>query len=273
MSDNSNMGFLDHLEILRWHIIRAAIAVTVIGLLAFIFKDYVFDNILLAPRHDYFPTYRALCFLGKYFHIDGLCAKPTPLTIINSTISGQFSTHITIAIYTGLLLGFPYLLWELWRFIKPALYPKEQKMGRRGVYVISFLFIIGVLFGFFIVTPISTEFFSSYSVSADVKNMVDLNSYITMVVSATFATGVVFELPVFIYFLSKVGLITSTFLKKYRKHAVVVILVIAAIVTPPDAVSQIIVTIPMVILYEVGIVVAKRIEKKKAKELATISED
>ncbi|MEX1189911.1 MAG: twin-arginine translocase subunit TatC [Bacteroidia bacterium] len=264
--ESAEMSFLDHLEALRWHLIRAAIAIVLFGSLAFIFKDVIFDGILLAPKYDTFPTYRFFCNLSQWlFHDDSICLKDLNFELISIQMSGQFSAHITIAFITGLILSFPYLLWEVWRFIKPALYDKERKAANGMVFWSSLLFALGISFGYFVITPLSVYFFGNYQVSELVKNQISLNSFISTVASTTFGAGIIFELPIVIYFLAKAGLTGPAFLRKTRKVAYVLILILSAIITPPDVTSQIIVSIPVFLLYEISIYLAARVEKQRLK--------
>lgn len=257
------MTFLDHLEALRWHLVRSIFAIVVISIAAFIFKDIIFDTIILAPKTPEFFTNRVLCVFGQAVHVQTLCINSKPFEIININMAGQFSTHIMISLIVGLILAFPYLIFELWRFISPALYPKEKSHARGAVFFISLLFILGVLFGYYVIVPLSVHFLGNYSVSAQVTNQINLNSYISTVSSITLATGVIFELPVLIYFLTKIGLVTPEFLKKYRRHALVIVLALSAIITPPDVFSQILVAFPLMFLYEIGIIISRRILRKE----------
>lgn len=265
MAEDSNqeMTFLDHLEALRWHLIKTILAIVVISLAAFIFKDIIFDNIILAPKTPEFFTNRVLCSLGKLVNVQTLCINSEPFEIININMAGQFSTHIMISLIAGLILAFPFLIFQLWRFISPALYPKEKKHARGAVFFISLLFIMGVLFGYYVIVPLSVHFLGNYSVSPEVTNQINLNSYISTISSITLATGVIFELPVLIYFLTKIGLVTPEFLRKYRRHALIIVLLLSAIITPPDVFSQILVALPLMLLYEIGIVISRSILKNE----------
>jgi len=256
------MGFLDHLEVLRWHILRAFLSIIVFAITAFIFQDFIFNKIILAPKSPTFFTNTELCRFGKFVNVESLCINTTPFQIINIKMSGQFSTSIMVSLVVGFVVAFPYVFWELWSFIKPALYSNEKKHARGAVFVSSALFIIGVLFGYYIIIPLTLQFFSSYNVSTQVINQINLDSYISTFTSVILASGVVFELPIIIYFLSKAGLVTPEFLKKYRKHSLVIILILAAVITPPDVFSQVLVSLPLIVLYEVGIVISKKIVAK-----------
>jgi sec-independent protein translocase protein TatC len=204
-----------------------------------------------------------LCWLSEKLSID-MCIKDFPFIIMSMTMSGQFTMHMWVAFITGLLVGFPYLLWEVWRFVKPALTTKEKQYSTGIVFFSSFLFITGVLFGYFVIAPLSINFLGSYQVSEQVKNQISLDSYISTITFLTFASGIVFELPIVIYFLSKIGIVTPQFMRTYRKHAVVVILIIAAVITPsPDVTSQVLVAIPLYFLYEISIFVSVMVVKKQ----------
>jgi len=263
-SKAKEMTFLEHLEELRWHLVRGFLAIIVIAIVAFIFKDIVFDKIILAPKNPHFISNRLLCLLGNKLDIPQLCINAKPFQIISIKMAGQFTTHITTSIFAGFIIAFPYLFWEIWRFIKPALYEKEASHARGAVLVSSILFLSGVLFGYFIIAPLSVHFLGSYSISNEVVNQINLRSYIGTITSVTLAAGVTFELPILIYFLSKAGIVTPEFLKKYRRHAVIVIMLLAAIITPPDIFSLFLVTLPLLLLYEAGIRISRKIYKTRS---------
>ena len=266
------MSFLEHLEELRWHIIRSFIAIFVLMLLAFFLKNFIFDKIILAPKNPEFITNRLLCNLGHanifghQLSIDALCINRQQLNLISIKMAGQITTHIIVALVAGLIMAFPVVIREFWMFFKPALHENEAKYTRGAVLFSTGLFFTGVLFGYFLLAPLSVHFLSSYQVSADVVNQINIRSYIGTITSICLATGVIFELPIIAFFLTKIGIITPTFMRKYRKHAIVVIFIVAAIITPPDVFSQMLVCIPLLILYEVSIGISGRVIKKKEKE-------
>ena len=267
--DPNEMSFLDHLEELRWHLIRSTLAIVIIGCVAFVMRGFIFDTIIFGPKNLDFPTYRFFCNIATVFGIDSeFCGDSLPFTIQSRLMAGQFSAHIWTSIWAGVILGFPYILWELWRFISPGLYEKERKHSRGFILTASFLFFLGVLFGYYVVAPLSINFLGTYQVSQEVTNEIDLASYIGTVRSAVIACGIMFELPIVIYFLTKVGLVTPEILKKYRKMALVIVLILSAIITPPDVTSQIVVAIPVLLLYQVSIYISKIDTKKEAKKLA-----
>lgn len=264
VTQESEMSFLEHLEELRWHLLRAITAIIIIAIVAFIFHEIVFDKIILAPKNSDFFTNKLLCLLGEKVNIPKLCINTKSFQIISIKMAGQFTMHITTSIFVGIIVGFPYLFWELWRFLRPALRANEAKHSRGAVFTSSFLFLAGILFGYYVIAPLSIHFLGSYNVSDQVVNQINLKSYIGTITSVTLASGVTFELPVLIYFLSKAGLVTPEFLKKYRRHSVVVILILAATITPPDIFSLVLVTFPLLILYEAGIIISKKIVKSKS---------
>jgi sec-independent protein translocase protein TatC len=266
------MSFLDHLEELRWHIVRSALAVLVFMIVAFFNRNFIFNDVILKPRSPEFITNRLFLRFGEWVHTNfnldptPFAINTQPLNIVNIDMAGQFSSHFRISIVAGLILACPYIVWELWRFISPALHTKERKYASGAVFFISTLFLLGVLFGYYLIAPLSIHFLNTYIVSDQVVNTIKLNSYISTITSVTFASGVIFELPIIALFLSKIGMLTPGFMRKYRKHAYVVLLLIAGIITPPDVFSQILVCIPLVILYEISVFISRSIEKKKLKE-------
>ena len=269
---DGEMTFLQHLEELRWHIIRALVAIVAGAIVAFIFKDIIFDHIILAPNNPDFVTNRLLCRLADLVNAPALCINQNPIELISIKMSGQFTTHINISLVAGLILAFPYVFWEFWSFFRPALYEKERKYARGAVTMASLLFITGILFGYFIITPLSINFLGSYRVSDLVTNQINVTSYIGSVTSVALSAGVTFELPIVVFFLSRIGVLTPDFMRKYRRHAIVLVLVVAAVITPPDVFSLILVSIPLLLLYEVSIFIAARVIRKRedadAKEAA-----
>lgn len=255
--------FLEHLEELRWRLLFSALYVVGFGILAFLFHSFIFDKIILAPKASDFPTNRMLCELGKITGLSTLCINSNPFEIINIKMAGQFSTHIKVSILAGIIVSFPFIIREFWKFVKPALEEVEQRVVTRAIFFSSLLFFLGVLFGFYVITPLSVHFLGSYSVSLSVENQIHLGSYIGTVSAVILASALIFELPVLIFLLSKTGIVTPEFLRKYRKHAIVLILGMAAIITPPDIFSQVLVCVPLIVLYEVGITIARRIEKRE----------
>jgi len=267
-TEEREMTFLEHLEELRWHLIRIFIAVVSGAVIAFMFKDIIFDHIILAPNSPGFITNRLLCQFADLVNVPALCINQKSIELISIKMSGQFTTHINISLVAGIIIAFPYIFWEFWSFFKPALYEKERKYARGAVLSASLLFLTGITFGYFIIIPLSINFLGNYSVSDVVTNQININSYIGSVTSVALASGITFELPIVVFFLARIGVITPEFMKKYRKHAIVLILVLGAIITPPDVFSQILVSLPLLILYEVSIFIAARVirDRKLADE-------
>src|SRR5690625_131508 len=266
-SNSSEMSFLEHLEELRWHLIRSTLAVLVLAIIAFIAKDFIFDTLLFAPKDPDFITYRIFCNIAQSFGLDeSACVTEISFRLQNRTMAGQFNIHIWTAITAGIILAFPYILYELWKFIAPALKENEKKNSKGFIITASVLFFLGVLFGYFIIAPLSINFLANYRVSDEIFNDIDIGSYMGLVRTSALACGIVFELPIIIYILTKVGLVTPEGLKKYRKFAIVGILILAAIITPPDIASQVIVAIPILILYEISIYISRGVLKLETKK-------
>ena len=265
MSNGSkDMSFLDHLEELRWHIIRSTISVLIVAVVAFLAKDIIFDQIIFGPKKGDFVSYQVFCSISQSIGGDAFCFEELPFRVQSRTVSGQFSAHLWTSILAGFILAFPYVVYEFWKFISPGLYKKEKEGARGFIFISSTLFFIGVLFGYYIVTPLSINFLGSYSVSEDIFNDFDLDSYVGLVRSAVVASGLIFELPIIVYFLTKIGLVTPDLMIKYRKFALVIVLILSAIITPPDIASQIIVAIPIVILYQISIYISKVVVNKES---------
>ncbi len=264
--DEGKMSFLDHLEVLRWHLVRIVIAILVGAIVAFTFKSIVFDVIVLAPAYNSFLTYQLFCQLSEFLGLGrSLCFEDLSFELVNLTMAGQFSMHLIVSFIAGLIVAFPYILFEVWRFIKPALKKGEKNYARGLVFWGSFLFISGVLFGYYMITPLSVQFLGSYSVSAMIVNQISLNSYISTVTTITLSTGLIFQLPIVVYFLSKIGIVTPKLMKTYRRHAIVAVLLLSGLITPPDLTSQILVAFPLLLLYEISIVISRMVEKKEEK--------
>lgn len=258
------MSFLDHLEDLRWFLIRSTIAILIGATIAFFFSDFIFNEILFGPKSPKFITYQFFCDLGRQFGLDdSICVTKIPMRIQSREMGGQFSAHMWTSITAGFIIAFPYLLWEAWRFISPALYQNEKKYAIGFVFFSSIQFLIGVLFGYYVIAPLSINFLANYNVSSEIFNDIDLASYISLLRTSTIFSGLLFELPIIIYFLTKIDLVTPKDLRGARKYMALVILILAAIITPPDVISQIIVAIPILILYEISILISVLVVKKE----------
>ncbi|UTW63723.1 twin-arginine translocase subunit TatC [bacterium SCSIO 12741] len=266
--EEEEMSFLDHLEILRWHLVRSAAAIILFGLIAFFNKKFLFDEIIFGPKSSDFITFRALCWFSAklqswlpFLGGDLLCIGQNLPELRNMTMAGQFTTHIMVSLIAGLIVAIPYVLWEAWRFIGPGLNPSEKNYSRGGVFFTSVLFLSGVAFGYFVISPLSVNFFMNYSVSENVLNTPTLSTYISTVTTVVLACGVVFQLPIIVYFLTKLGILSPLVLKKYRRHAFAGSMILSAFITPPDVFSQLLVTVPLVFLYEISIFISRRVTK------------
>lgn len=263
---HGEMSFLEHLEELRWHLIRSVLAIMVMAVVAFVFQNFIFTEIIFKPKNPDFWTNRMFSLLADFVGTDALKINQSELQLISIKMAGQFMTSIWAAIILGFIMASPVVFFEFWLFIKPALYDNEKKYASGAVFFTTILFALGVLFGYYLIVPLSIHFLASYSISGEVINQININSYISTVASISLASGVVFLLPIFVFFLSRVGLLTPEFMKKYRRHAYVLMLLLSAIITPPDVFSQIMVAFPLVFLYEIGIVISRRVAKRRAKE-------
>ncbi len=264
--NKSEMSFLDHVEELRWHLVRSSMAVFAFGIIAFLMKGFIFNKILFAPKDPSFITYRFFCHVSRFFGADGLCITEIPFQFQSLEMAEQFSVHIWTSITAGFIMAFPFIVWEFWKFLSPGLYEKERKNAKSFIIISSFLFFLGVLFGYYVITPLSVNFLGNYSVSNMVARNIKIGSYISLIRSTVLASGLIFELPIIMFFLTKMGIVTPDFLKTYRKHALVVVLVLAAVITPPDIISQVIVAIPIMGLYEISIYISKVVVKRELKK-------
>ena len=261
------MSFLEHLEDLRWHLLRSIVAILIAALAAFLAKNFVFDVLLFGPKKTDFLTYKLLCqasnFLGDD---DSCCIGELPFRIQSRTMAGQFSAHIWTSITLGFVVAFPYVIYQFWKFISPGLYTHEKRTASGFISISSLLFFIGVLFGYYVVTPLSIRFLGTYTVSTEIFNDFDLNSYTALIRASVLASGLIFELPILVYFLTKIGLITPELMRKYRKISLIMVMFLSAVITPPDVASQIIVAIPVLILYELSIFISKRVVRNMNKK-------
>jgi sec-independent protein translocase protein TatC len=261
--EKSEMSFIDHLEELRWHIMRSVIALLVAGIIVFLNIDFFFNEIVMGPAHKDFITYRLLCDASHALGLGkAMCLENINLTLISTEMSSQFMMSFTISMVGGFILAFPYIFWEFWRFTKPALTEKEQGKTRGVIFWVSLLFFLGVAFGYYLIAPYTVNFFAAYTLSPLIKNTFTVGDYIDNIVSLVLGTGVVFQLPLVVLFLSKIGILTPGFLRSNRKYAFVIILIIAAVITPPDVVSQLIVTLPILLLYEISIWISAKTVKQ-----------
>lgn len=264
--EGEEMSFLDHLEELRWHLIRSVGSILVFAIIAFVSKSIVFDTIIFGPSKPDFLTYKALCKLSEWVGSDALCIENISFVIQNRIMTGQFTMHILASVIIGLILAFPYAFWEIWRFVKPGLYENEQKVTRGATFFVTLLFLTGVFFGYFVLSPLAINFLTSYQVSPTILNEIDLTSYVSTIAMMVLACGLMFQLPMVVYFLSKIGVVTPELMKEYRKHAFIVILIVGAVITPPDPITQIFVATPIFFLYQGSILVSARVHRRAEKE-------
>lgn len=265
-AEKAEMSFIDHLEVLRAHLFRSVVAIAIGAIVAGIYNKFIIKNILLGPTHNDFPTYGVICRLGRSLNLgEALCMGGISLKLQSTQVSGQFSMWFTVILVSGLILAFPYVFYQFWKFIRPALSQKELRRTRGVIFWVSFLFFTGVLFGYFVVAPYAINFFFHFQLDEMVENIWTINSYIDMMLPLVLGSGLAFQLPLVIYFLAQIGLVTAAYLRKMIKYAVVIIFIVAGVITPgPDVVSQLAVAIPLLLLYIISIFLAARVDKKRA---------
>lgn len=262
--DQAEMTFLEHLEVLRWHIIRSLAAIAIFAIVMFLSNEFIFDRVLFGPKYSDFPTYRWFCPIAER-----MCDGPT-FSVQTVTVEEKFITHLKVSIILGMVVAFPYIFWEVWSFIKPGLYPKEKKAARGIVWICSGLFLMGIMFGYFIITPFALIFLTGWQIATDViVSTPTLTSYVSSITFYTLPAGIVFEMPVVVYFLSKIGLMSPDFMRQYRRMAIVIILIVSGIITPPDVLTQFLIGIPIYMLYEVSILISQRVVNAQEKEMAS----
>jgi len=261
--ENAEMTFVEHLDDLRAHLIRAILAILFFSIIAFFFKTFIFNEIILKPKTADFITNKLLCQFADYAKTKTLCINQQELDIVNIELAGQFKAHLIVSLIFGFILAFPYIIYEMWSFIKPALKKREFIYTKRMIFWISLLFFMGILFGYLVIVPLAINFLANYNISSEVNNTINFASYFSTVTTSALGTGLVFEIPVLAYILAKIGLINPVIMKKHRKHAVILSFLLAAIVTPPDAFSMVLVAFPIMALYEISIIIVKRVSKKR----------
>ena len=266
-SIEAEMSFFDHLEVLRWHLVRSSAAIVIFTGLAWTYYDFIFDKIIMGPKNPDFWTYRLMCELGEKYNLGpDFCIKDIPFKIMNTEMAGQFTLQLNSSLLIGIILGVPYLLYEVWRFIKPGLTDLEKKSASGFTFYATFLFLIGILFGYYIMSPLSISFLANYTVSSIIENNITIDSYLSTVATLTIGSGLIFELPILIFILSKMGIMTPAFMRASRRYSTVLILIISAVVTPtPDLISMFTVSFPLFLLYEISIWISASVEKKRQK--------
>jgi len=265
--EKAEMSFVEHLEVLRGHLFRSALAIAAGAVVFIIYNKFFVREVLMGPTHADFPTYKWLCKVGHVIGLgDAMCMKDIGLKMQSTSVSGQFSMYFTLIFVGGIIVAFPYIFWEFWRFIKPALTKKELSKTRGVISWVSLLFFLGILFGYFVIAPYTVNFFANFQLDDNIENRWTITSYIDTLVPLILGTGLAFQLPLVMFFLAKVGLMSPSFLRRNRKYAIVVILILAGVITPPDVISQVICTIPLMLLYEISIWLTVKVEKEKALE-------
>jgi len=265
--EGKEMSFISHLEELRWHVIRAGGSILVFAILAFVYIQEIYHYVIVAPSRPDFWTYRMLCKLSEITGYEDLCVKSLNFKLQLIGMGDAFTMSMTSSVIAGLIFAFPYAFWEIWRFIKPGLKPSERRSARGAVFYVTFLFFAGVLFGYYVVSPLAINFLANYTLDPSIINEFSLASYISLVATLTLACGVAFQLPIVVFVLSKIGVLTPSFMREYRKHSMIVILIVAAVITPsPDIYSQVLVAIPLFMLYELSIMVSAKVEREKLAE-------
>lgn len=273
MSQEKEMSFLEHLEELRWHVVKAVAAIFICSILGFVFVEWVFDHILFAPSRIDFPTFKWMCELGKLVGAEeSLCVKAFDFKVQSRNMTGQFMMSITASFVIGLIVAFPYVFWQIWSFVRPGLYQKEKSSSRGAVTSVSFLFLLGCAFGYYILSPMTIWFLSTYTVSAQIVNQFDITSYVSTVVSMVLGCGLLFQFPVAVYFLTKIGMLTPQFMRQFRKHAIVGIVITSAIITPSsDPFTLMLVALPLYLLFEISIFIsAIEVNRKKKRDEAEL---
>ncbi|MGN7821944.1 twin-arginine translocase subunit TatC [Chitinophaga varians] len=257
--DKAEMSFFDHLEDLRWHLVRSALALVAFSIFGFVYTQEILDNVIFGPTNANFPSYIALCKLGHLVGMgDKLCITPVKVQFLNYKMVGQIMLQFKLAFMIGFICAFPYIFWEFWRFVKPALKEKELKGARGAIFWVSFQFFLGICFAYFLMAPFTINFLASYTVTEKAVNQFFIDDYFDLMTQIVLGMGILFELPILVFFLTKLGILTPDFLKAYRRHAIVVILILAAIITPPDLIDQLIVFTPLYCLYEISIFISKK---------------
>jgi len=269
--DQAEMTFFEHLDALRPHLVRGALALLGVAIAAFFFKEFIIDHLLFGPSRPDFPSNRALVWIGQLMGSTDYEAGFSDFHIINTRMAGQFNLQMTVSLISGLVVTIPYLSWELWRFIRPGLTDYERRKASRFVLYVSLCFFAGLLFGYYVITPLAVNFLAGWVASPEIVNMIDAGSYLKTVLTTSLACAVVFQLPILIYFLTRMGIVSALFLRKYRRHAIILLAVLSALITPPDLMSMILVIIPLILLYEVSIKIAVKTERRKKEEELALS--
>lgn len=261
-SSELEMTFFEHLDALRPHLVRGVLVMLVLVIVAFACKGFIIDTVLMGPKSPDFPMNKLLAKISETTGVETLATEGSDFSMINTTMFGQFQLHITISVVTALVLSIPYLLWEIWQFVKPALTRRERKGTRMFVFYVSLCFFIGLSFGYFLIAPLTVNFLTNYVASADIVNMIDVGSYLSTVINASLISALMFQLPLLVYFLTRIGILSPAFLRKYRRHAIMILALFAALITPPDLMSLVLVLVPVYALYEFSVNLSARTRRK-----------
>jgi sec-independent protein translocase protein TatC len=262
--DREEMSFIEHLDVLRGHLFKSAVAVAIGAIIVAVYNNFIFKKVLMGPTHGDFPTYGFLCRLSQRLGLGTkLCMSQINVKFQSNTVAGQFGVYFNVILIGGMILAFPYVFWQFWKFTRPALKPKELKNTRGVIFWVSLLFFCGVFFGYFVIAPYTISFFSRFSLDDTIENLWTVNSYFNTIVPLILGAGLAFQLPLAMYFLAKIGVVSARTLRNGRKYAIISMLVLAGIITPPDMLSQIVCTIPLILLYEIGIILCVKVEKKE----------
>ncbi|MDR0791745.1 MAG: twin-arginine translocase subunit TatC [Chitinophagaceae bacterium] len=264
---HSEMSFVEHLDVLRAHLFRSVVAVAAGAIIIVVFNNFIVQKILLGPIHADFPTYVYLCKISNYLHLGSkLCMQEITLDMQSNTVTGQFDVYLTVIVIGGFVMAFPYVFWQFWQFVKPGLTKREVQNSNGVIFWVSFLFFIGILFGYFVISPYTVNFFANFKLDGKIRNIWTINSYFNTILPLTLGSGLAFQLPLVLYFLAKVGVVSARTLAGFRRYAYLIIIVVAGFITPPDMLSQIICSVPIILLYEISIWLCKSVEKKQAEE-------
>lgn len=267
--DDQEMSFIEHLDVLRGHLFKSALAVAAGAIIMAVYNKFIVQRILMGPTHPDFWTYRTLCELGqKWGFGNKLCMAEIHLRMQSNAVAGQFDTYFNIILIGGFILAFPYVFWQFWKFTKPALKEKELRNTRGVIFWVSMLFFLGVIFGYFVIAPYTISFFANFSLDSNIENIWTIASYFTTISQLILGAGLAFQLPLVMYFLAKIGVVSASYLRRVRKYAILIIVIVASIITPPDMLSTVIASVPLILLYEISILLCVKVEKKQAKEEA-----
>ncbi|MBS1918315.1 MAG: twin-arginine translocase subunit TatC [Bacteroidetes bacterium] len=267
--DRAEMSFIEHLDALRGHLFKSAVAVALGAIIMAVYNKFIVKKILMGPTHGDFPTYGLLCKLSQKLGLGTkLCMTKINVMMQSTAVAGQFDVYFNIILIGGFILAFPYVFWQFWKFTKPALTPKELKNTRGVIFWVSLLFFIGVFFGYFVIAPYTINFFANFSIDDNIENKWTIASYFNTIVPLILGAGLAFQLPLVMYFLAKIGVVSAAYLRRVRKYAILIMLIVAGIITPPDMLSQIVCTLPLMLLYEISILLCVKVEKRQKKEEA-----